>query len=249
LTPLTASATPSTEFKIPNGFPNYTLVWHNRPIIRLGLILVLVGALVGCDRSSSTPSGNGATSAATPAAVHTASAASTDAGGSLNANVPILVPFRGNWKFNLSKTLAYWKSKGVPAAEIAQAQKIAKSFGLHPDITMGGDLAILHGPMSMEGQYQFYALHPHGQVVCGKAWHHEDRHDPGDMDKELIRVELRDNDLYLSLRSNDDAADPNDPEVVTMPILSGSAATCTADAEKDPPWSPWRTYVFDRARD
>jgi hypothetical protein len=52
--------------------------------------------------------------------------------------------------------------------------------------------------------------------------------------------------LYLTIRTHQDAADPNDPEVVTTPILAGSATTCTADAEKDPPWSPWRTYIFDR---
>jgi len=49
------------------------------------------------------------------------------------------------------------------------------------------------------------------------------------------------------VRHHEDAADPNDPEVATPPPLAGSAATCTADAEKDPPWSAWRTYVFERA--
>ena len=33
------------------------------------------------------------------------------------------------------------------------------------------------------GEYHFFALHTHGQQVCGKAWHHEDRYDPGDMSK------------------------------------------------------------------
>ena len=42
------------------------------------------------------------------------------------------------------------------------------------------------------------------------------------------------------------AADPNDPDVSKTPLLDGNAATCTADALTDPPWSPWRTYVFDR---
>jgi hypothetical protein len=199
-------------------------------------MFLVLGLSVGCDRSSNSTSSSASSSAS----------GASPAGGSTSAVVPILSPFEGEWKYNDAKTMAYWKATNIPANEIAQVQKMKSLAAAHPDMTLAGDLAILHGPGPMEGQYQFYALHAHPQFVCGKAWHHEDRHDPGDMDKYLIRLELRDSDLYLSIRAHQDAADPNDPEVVTMPILAGSATTCTADAEKDPPWSPWRTYIFDR---
>jgi hypothetical protein len=204
-------------------------------------LVAFVIMMSGCDRTPSS-------SSAVPTQ-GTSSAGPSPAGGSTSAVVPILAPFKGKWNYNDTKTMAYWKATNIPANEIAQVQKMKQLAPAHPNMTLGGDLAILHGPGPMEGQYQFYALHPHVQLVCGKAWHHEDRFDPGDMDKYLIRLELRDNDLYLSIRGHEDAADPNDPEVVTMPILSGSSSTCTADAGKDPPWSPWRTYIFDRARD
>ena len=72
------------------------------------------------------------------------------------------------------------------------------------------------------------------------------RHDPGDMDKYLIRLEVKNNQLYLTFRVPEDAADPDDPDVTKTPLLDGNAATCNADALTNPPWSPWRTYVFDR---
>ncbi len=166
-----------------------------------------------------------------------------------SANAPttpatILQPFQGNWKLSTPKTLAAWKAANVPAAEITQSQTLASTFPLHPDMSIKSDTAILAG--KIEGSYQFFALHPHNQWVCGKAWHHEDRHDPGDMDKYLVRLEIRDADLYLSVRIHDDAADPSDPDVTNMPLTAGSAATCTADKNPTPPWSPWRTYVFER---
>jgi hypothetical protein len=205
----------------------------------LPLILLAIVAL-GCDQSAST---------STSAPASSASGGASPAGGSTAANVPILAPFKGNWNYNDAKTMAYWKAAKIPAAEIAAVQKMKQLAAAHPNMALGGDLAILHGPGPMEGQYQFYALHAHPQFICGKAWHHEDRHDPGDMDKYLVRLELKDTDLYLSIRAHQDAADPSDPEIVTMPVLGGSLSTCTADAEKDPPWSAWRTYIFDRQGD
>jgi hypothetical protein len=154
-------------------------------------------------------------------------------------------PFGGPWRFNLAKTLAQWQADGVPAAEIAQAKTIAAQFPLHADMTLTGDTALL-SPLPLVGEYKFFALHPHNGWVCGKAWNHEDRNDPGDMSKCLARLKLDNADLHLALRSDANAADPKDPDVTTMPVLAGSATTCTADAVADPPWTPWRTYVFDR---
>jgi hypothetical protein len=161
---------------------------------------------------------------------------------------PIMQPFAGSWRFSLAKTLAQWQAEGVPAAEIAQAKTVAASFPLHPDLAITGDTCVL-SPLPLAGEYKFFALHPHNRWVCGTAWHHEDRNDPGDMDKQLTRLRLAGADLHLALRSHADAADPNDPDVNATPTLAGSAATCTADAVADPPWSPWRTYVFEREAD
>ena len=157
-------------------------------------------------------------------------------GGGNPAVPPVLAPFQGDWRFSLPKTLARWQADGVPQGEIAQAQALAKSFPPHPDMKLEGDTAVLAGPV--EGSYQFFALHPHAQWLCGKAWHHEDRHDPGDMGKYLVRLELRDEDLHLSVRIHDAAADPADPDVSNTPLTAGSASNCPADAAPTPPWSP-----------
>ena len=194
-------------------------------MIRVAALALLAVALsVGCDRSASTPGGG-----------------PTGAGA---RKTPLMQPFQGPWKFDAAKTVARWQADAVPAAEVAQAQ--AMGAALHPDMTIGGDAAVLAGPI--EGEYAFFALHPHNQWVCGKAWHHEDREDPGDMSKCYARLELREDgkELHLSLRMEEDAANPNDPDVMNMPATAGSASNCGADGAPAPAWSPWRTYVFVR---
>jgi hypothetical protein len=198
---------------------------------RLFLLSTLL--LLGCDRNSSNISAPSGSSA-------------TGYGGS-PAAAALLKAYQGKWKFNPQKTLALWKSQGVSQKELNQAQALAAITPLHPDMTLQGDIAVLNGGPA-EGEYAFYALHAHPQFLCGKAWHHEDRHDPGDMDKYVVRLQLHDADLWLSARIPEDAADPSDPEVASPPPLAGSAATSTADTLKNPPWSPWQTYIFDPAR-
>jgi hypothetical protein len=189
------------------------------------LILVSSVVLVGCK-----PAGGGGGAPAAPA-----------------ATPAILQPFQGNWRFSLTKTLAQWQADGVPAAEIAQAKALAVSFPLHPDMSICGTRAILVGGRPVEGSYDFFALHPHNAwPACGKAWHHEDRHDLGDMDKWCVRLQIKAGDLHMPLRGDENPPNMNDPDIVTAPPLAGSAATCTADGLANPPWSPWRTYVFQR---
>jgi len=197
------------------------------------LLLVSTLLLLGCDRNSSNVSSPSSSSA-------------TGYGGS-PAAAALPKPYQGKWNFNLQKTLALWKSQGVSQKELNEAQARTAITPLHPDMTLQGDIAILNGGAA-EGEYAFYALHAHPQFACGKAWHHEDRHDPGDMDKYVVRLQRHDADLWLSARVPEDAADPSDPEVASPPPLAGSATTCTADTLKDPPWSPWRTYIFDPVR-
>jgi hypothetical protein len=180
------------------------------------LSIALSVLVAGCERSA-TSTGGGAT--------------------------PVMKQFGGDWRFDLERSLAEWKAQGVPLEEIDDVRDLAKRMAIHPDMTIDGGKATLRG--RPQGEYHFFALHPHGNWACGKAWHHEDRHDPGDMSKCLARLEIREDGLlYLSLRHHDDPADENDPDVRTMPPLAGSATTCTADAQSDPPWSVWHTYVF-----
>ena len=187
-------------------------------------LLLSVVLLSACDQSGGTPGGG-----------------PTGAGA---RSTPLMQPFQGPWTFDPAKTVARWQADAVPAAEVAQAK--AMGAALHPDMTIGGDAAVLAG--AVEGEYAFFALHPHNQWVCGKAWHHEDRHDPGDMSKCYARLELKEDgkELHLSLRLANLAANPNDPDVMNMPPTAGSASTCGADKAPPAAWSPWRTYEFVR---
>jgi hypothetical protein len=158
----------------------------------------------------------------------------------------MLQPFQGEWKLSLSKTLANWQANGMSADEIAQARKLGATIPIHPDMLIEGTAAILH-PGVVEGSYDFFALHAHPNFVCGKAWHHEDRNDPGDMEKDLVRLELRDKDLHLSLRAPQDSLSLNDPDLTNTPVTAGSAETCDADNVPESKWFPWQTFVFEPA--
>jgi hypothetical protein len=191
-------------------------------------LLLVVASLFACDRSATTA---GTAPAAGPAA---ATAVTT----------PLMQPFQGAWRFDLQKTLALWQAQGVPQSDIVQVRTLAKAITIHHDMTIIGNAAVF--ARSPQGSYDFFALHPHNPWVCGKAWLHEDRQDPGDMVKCYARLELKEDgrELHLSTRMHDDAADPTDPDVANSPVTAGSATSCGADAETNPPWSPWRTYVF-----
>jgi len=160
--------------------------------------------------------------------------------GNASANVPLMKPFEGVWQFDLEKTIALMKSQGVPQAQLDQMRTVA-AF-MPSEMKINGNIAVLPG--IVEGEYMLFALHPHNQRVCGKAWHHEDRHDPGDMSKCYVRLELKSSDLHFSTREAEDSADPNDPDIINPPIVAGSAQTCGADAAAQPQWSPWMTYVY-----
>lgn len=193
-------------------------------IRRGGVIPVVLGWLIvaGCGNVGGGGSGTGLP--ATPA--------------------PLLQPFQGAWSFDVNKTLTLWQSQGVPAQQIAQARAFAQSFPLHGDIELDQNVATIHHVV--EGEYYFFALHQHNQWVCGKAWHHEDRYDPGDMAKCYVRLEDVNGDLHLSIRVQDGWPPLNDPDLTNMPVQAGSASACPADTAPNPPWSPWQTYVFTR---
>ena len=157
----------------------------------------------------------------------------------------LLAPFAGEWQLDFEKTMVALKATGIPDEEIKQIRKITGELShlrpYHPDITLTGDIAFSSGSPSLE--YRFYAMHQHGDKVCGKAWHHEDRFDPGDMSKCQVRLKLKDGDLYMEVLMEEGLPELNDPELHTLPPTeSGAAADCTADNPKH----DWSIYVFSR---
>jgi hypothetical protein len=175
-----------------------------------------------------------------------------DSPGGPSEPTPLLAPFQGAWQPDPDKSLALALAATRPAPTSSTPPAVApvspsrSMFATHPEMKLTNNVAVLNG--LLWGEYRFFALHSHGDTVCGKAWHHEDRHDPGDMDKYLVRLRRVGGDLHFSYRVCEDSADPNDPDVATTPLTAGSADTCTADTEKDPPWRPWVTIVFVRMK-
>jgi hypothetical protein len=205
--------------------------------------VALALSLVACGNESTSSSGSNKSGAKTGSI---ASSSPTEAGV---VNAPIMQPFQGHWRVNEVKTIAAWRAAGRTDAEINQvlAMSIQMKMPLHPDMIIQGNVAIVPTPLgtiTMEGEYLFFALHTHGPWVCGKSWHHEDRHDPGDMDKPFARLKIENGDLHFTIRSPITGTNPNDPDILNMPLTRGSAATCTADTEPQTKWSPWSEYVF-----
>lgn len=184
----------------------------------------------------------------------------------------LLSPLEGGWVFDMEKTLDAQNDGGVSdeqvailrklyagnpsrsnrvasPAEVELLSKLADESllgAMHPDITISGNDAVANCfPVS---EYRFFAMHEHDGKICGKAWHHEDRYDPGDMQKCYARLKLDDNLLYLEIKMKDGLSDLNDPDLLSpsLPAEGGSAATCDADAPSGSDWSGWTTYVFAR---
>ncbi|HSQ54116.1 MAG TPA: hypothetical protein VLM40_00095 [Gemmata sp.] len=127
----------------------------------------------------------------------------------------MLRPYAGHWVFNFEKTLAAQKAAGVTDDQIAKVRKLYTSnpqLGkMHPDLTFDGNVAVGSGPIPSE--YRFFAMHAHDATVCGKAWHHEDRFDPGDMSKCYVRLALVNGDLHLEVCMLEGLPDLNDPDL------------------------------------
>lgn len=163
---------------------------------------------------------------------------------------PLLDPFAGAWTCSVPATLAAREAAGVPAEETTRLREfLEKTPGVqlfHSDFTIRGNLAIGAGLPSSE--YRFFSLHRHGPQVCGKAWHHEDRFNPGDMSKCYVRLELVDGRLHFRYRMQDGLIDLNDPDLKETLAVVGDAAGCTADKPPGGDWSEWMLLVFDRKR-
>jgi len=161
----------------------------------------------------------------------------------------LLSPFAGEWRCDFEKTIEARQAAGTSEEEIERLRKFSSDnpqfSQLHPDLNISGDVAVSPGIPSSE--YRFFAMHQHGDKVCGKAWHHEDRFDPGDMSKCYVRLRLKEKDLYLEVRMQEGLPDLEDPDLKSLPPTeSGSATDCDAENPSGPDWGEWTTYVFSR---
>ncbi|MGE5192646.1 MAG: hypothetical protein ACM3U2_09100 [Deltaproteobacteria bacterium] len=161
----------------------------------------------------------------------------------------LLAPFAGDWVFDFEKTLDAQKAAGATDEQIESLRKLYAEnpqFGkMHPDMTIAGNEAACSG--SPAAEYRLFGMHEHGPKVCGKAWHHEDRFDPGDMSKCYVRLRVEDDRLYFETRMKDGLPDVNDPDLRSSPPAEGSsAAECDANSPAGKDWSEWTTFVFVR---
>jgi hypothetical protein len=186
--------------------------------------------------------------------------------------VSLLGPFQGQWHFDFDRTMATWERQSVSPETIAhtrsfrakmqsmevppEVEKALKSQGIDvqtwressanlvQDLNLTGHVATGSGFPSEE--HRFFALHEHDGVVCGKAWHHEDRFDPGDMSKCHIKLRLQDGQLHLDVKMYEDV-DISDPDLIGSPPIVMDAKDCDAPDAMSPDRNGWSTYVFVRS--
>jgi hypothetical protein len=170
--------------------------------------------------------------------------------------VSLLDPFQGDWKFDKSRTYALWtaqgKAKRVTAnedyvkknrewwAKSGRASEVAGvSDALHADVKVVGNIFFGQGGPGEE--YDLFALHSHGSVVCGKAWHHESRSDPGDMSKLWVRLERVGDEMRFHVKHSE-RKNWLDPEAFNRPILVDASKCDTLNEKVES--NDWTSYVF-----
>lgn len=160
----------------------------------------------------------------------------------------LLAPLTGSWVRDVEKTLEAQKAAGAGEEQVAALREFyarsAEFGGMLSEMTITGNEAV-----GKDGsEYRFFAMHQHDGKICGKAWHHEDRYDPGDMSKCYARMKLDGKVLYLEVKMKDGLPDLNDPDLgpSSLPAEGGSAATCDADTPAGSDWGEWTTTVFAR---
>lgn len=156
--------------------------------------------------------------------------------------VPFMKPIEGRWSFD--------RKASLDANGIADTDNLAPLYE-HEDLEFRGNMAVGDGRISSE--YRFFALHQHGDLICGKAWHHEDRFDPGDMSKCHVRLQVKSGKLVLQVYSNDDGFITDDPDFKALeqagsfdPFVTAPADQCDSPAIEGDAAAEWGTYVFVR---
>jgi hypothetical protein len=169
----------------------------------------------------------------------------------------LLAPFAGTWVFDFDKTIDAQQTAGATKDEIERLRKMyaqdPQFRRLYADLVITGNQAVGSGIPSEE--YDFFAMHQHGNKVCGKAWHHEDRNDPGDMTKCYIRMAMVENRLQLEVRILGQSPDLSDPDMAALtaqnpsspPVDLDTSAKCDADKPATGEWTPWTISVFTRS--
>jgi len=163
----------------------------------------------------------------------------------------LLAPFAGDWEIDFEKTLEVGKAAGMSDEHIQRTREMrAASPGfasvMFPDLSFTGNIAVGDTSTLLEPEYRFFAMHEHDGKVCGKAWHHEDRFDPGDMSKRRVRLSIEDGLLYLEVKMWNPTVELDDPDFAKMsPPDGGSVEDCVAD-DLGSDWTEWMTYVYTR---
>jgi len=150
----------------------------------------------------------------------------------------------GRWEFDAENTFALMEQR----IDNRDAIRISRQFHtqatpLHQHLIISGTTLTGDGVPSEE--YRLFALHQHGDVLCGKAWHHEDRHDPGDMSKCFIQLKLVDSKLKLTVNQLDGLPDLDDPDLHS-PAPIGDPNGCEASDQIDSEPNKWAVYFFDK---
>jgi hypothetical protein len=161
----------------------------------------------------------------------------------------LLSPVAGEWVFDFDKTLTARKMAGASEKDIEKISKLYRDHPelgkMHPDLSIKGNEAI--GSEIPASEYRFFSLHKHSEIICGKAWHHEDRHDPGDMSKCYVRLKINDKDLHFEVKMQEELPNETDPDLMSMPAVEiDSNAHCDAETPKGEGWSEWDLYVFTK---
>ena len=162
----------------------------------------------------------------------------------------LLQPLAGKWAFDKDATrearLANGESQPDADARSSPSEEDSTGDDAHSDMTITGNEAVCAG--SPPAEYRFFAIHRHDGKICGKAWHHEDRFDPGDMSKCYFRFWSQGDRLCFAIRMMEATVDVSDPDLSeSAPIELDSDSNCNADSPSGE-WSPWSTYVFNRTK-
>ena len=150
----------------------------------------------------------------------------------------ILEPVQGRWWINLEAT-------GDP--------RVNDSNG-NPRVKLVNEWAILiNGHIISfddsvpESELRLFSVHEHDGWLCGVAWDHEDRHDPGDMSKCLVKLRLEDGQLRLNLRRPGRGVDVSDPDLrAASTVLGTNGAVCPQVGGVDYSWNEWESYEYTR---
>jgi hypothetical protein len=172
--------------------------------------------------------------------------------------VELLDPFQGHWNFDRAATFALWKAQGkgdrIEATERYE-KRLGAEFAKNHDPVLAelrrespyGDIEIngniIFGRARMAEEHDLFALHTHESVVCGKAWFHEDRYDPGDMSKVWIRLELVDDELRLHIKGGE-FPDDDEKDLLDRPTLVDASKCETANDKVES--AAWSSFVFKR---